>query len=45
MENEFYQDFVEAYVNEESNTNCESENGNAINSWSVTQVVKFADHR
>lgn len=30
-ENEFYQNFIETYINEESNTNCESENGNIIN--------------
>ncbi|CAJ0757270.1 20849_t:CDS:2 [Entrophospora sp. SA101] len=26
MENEFYQDLAETYINEESNTNCESRN-------------------
>ncbi|CAH1768145.1 11743_t:CDS:2, partial [Entrophospora sp. SA101] len=31
MENEFYQDLAETYINEESNTNCESDNGNVIN--------------
>nr|CAG8656639.1 5008_t:CDS:2 [Entrophospora candida] len=30
MENEFYQDLAETYINEESNTNCESDNGNVI---------------
>jgi hypothetical protein len=30
-ENEFYQYFVEDYVNEESNINGERENGNVIN--------------